>query len=49
MSLENFVLNVKIGYAVIESCRVTIAVKARQRGQLLKKRLFTKDNGVVPS
>lgn len=49
LSLEDFVLNVKIGHTVIKSCGVKISIKARQRDQFLKRRLFAKNNGVVPS
>lgn len=49
LSPEGFVLNAKMGHAVIGSCGVTIPVKAKQRGrQFLKRRLLTKDDGVVP-
>lgn len=48
LSSKGFILNIKIGHAIIKSCRVTILVKARQKGQLLRRKLFTKDNKVMP-
>lgn len=49
LSPKGFVFNVKMDHAIIKSCRVTIFFKAKQRGQLLKKRFFAKNNSVVPS
>ena len=37
---ESFVLNVGLGHALVGSCGVKIAIRARQRGQFLKKRLL---------
>lgn len=34
---EGFILNFKRDHAIVESCRVTIAIKARQRGQFPKR------------
>ena len=44
---ESFVINIGLGHALIESCRVKITIKARQRGQFLKKRLFAEKDGVI--
>ena len=41
-------LNVKLGHALVGSCGVQIAVRARQRGEFLKKRLFAEKDEVVP-
>lgn len=34
---ESFIFNLKIGHAIMESCGVTIRIKARQRGQFIKR------------
>lgn len=44
---KSFVLNVGLGHTLVGSCRVKIAIKAKQRGQFLMKRLLTKKNKVV--
>ena len=45
---ESFVLNVGLGHALVGSCGVKIAVRARQRGPFLKKRLLAERDEVVP-
>lgn len=45
---ESFVLNVALGHALVESCKVKITIRARQRGQFLKKRLLAEKDGVIP-
>ena len=45
---ESFVLNIGLGHALIGSCGVKITIKAKQRGQFLKKRLLAEKDGVVP-
>ena len=45
---EGFILNFKMGHAVVRSYRVTIPIKARQRGQFLKRRLLAKSDGMMP-
>lgn len=44
---KNFVLNIGLGHAVVESCGVKITIKARQRGQFLRRKLHTENDGVV--
>lgn len=44
---ENFVLNIGLGHTVVGSCGVKITIKARQRGQFLRKKLFTKNDEIV--
>ena len=44
---ENLVLNVRLGHALMGSCGVKITIKAKQRGQLLKKRLLAEKDEVV--
>lgn len=44
---ESFVLNVALDHALVESCRVKITIRARQRGQFLKKRLLAEKDGVI--
>ena len=41
-------LNIGLDHALVESCGVKIAIRARQRGQFLKKRLLAEKNGVIP-
>ena len=48
LALKSFVLNVSLGHALVGSCGVKITIKARQKGQFLKKRLFAKKDGVIP-
>ena len=45
---ESFVLNVGLGHALVGSCGVKIAIRAKQRGQFLKKRLLAEKNRVIP-
>ena len=45
---EGFVLNVRLGHALVGSCRVKITIKAKQRGQFLRKRLLAEKDKVVP-
>ena len=45
---EGFVINIGLGHAIIGSCGVKITIRARQRGQFLRKRLFAEKDGVVP-
>lgn len=47
LALENFVLNIALSHALIKSCKVKITIRARQRGQFLKKRLFAKKDRVI--
>lgn len=44
---ESFVFNVGLGHALIGSCGVKITIRARQRGQFLKKRLFAEKDEVI--
>ena len=44
---ESFVLNVGLGHALVGSCKVKIAVRARQRDQFLMKRLIAEKDKVV--
>lgn len=48
LTLKGFILNLRIGHAVVGSCGVIISIKARQKGQFLKKQLLAKSNGIVP-
>ena len=45
---ESFVLNIGLGHTLVGSCGVMIAIRARQRGQFLKKRLLAEKDGVIP-
>ena len=45
---ECFVLDIGLGQALVGSCGVKIAIRARQRGQFLKKRLLVEKDGVIP-
>lgn len=45
---KSFVLNVGLGHALIGSCRVKVTIKARQKDQFLKKRLFAEKDEVIP-
>ena len=47
MSLEGFVINVKRKKALINSCKVTISIDTRQRGQFLAKKLLTSQEIVI--
>lgn len=44
---ENFLLNIGLGYAVVGSCGVKITIKAKQRGQFLRRKLLAENDGVV--
>lgn len=48
LAAESFVLNVALSHALVESCGVKITIRARQRGQFLKKRLLAKKKRVLP-
>ena len=41
-------LNVRLDHALVGSCRVKITIRARQRGQLLRKRLIGEKDEVIP-
>ena len=45
---ESFVLNVKLGHALMGSYKVKIAIRAGQRGQFLRKRLLAEKDKVLP-
>ena len=45
---ESFVLNIGLGHTLVGSCGVKIAIRARQRGQFLRKRLLAEKDKVVP-
>ncbi len=45
---EGFVINIGLGYAIVRSCGIKITIRARQRGQFLRRKLFAKKDGVVP-
>lgn len=47
LTSESFVLNVGLGHALVGSCRVTITVRVKQRGQFLRKRLLAERDKVV--
>ena len=49
LALENFVLNIRLGHAVVGSCGVKITIKARQKGQFLSKKLLAENDGVISS
>ena len=42
-------LNVGLGHALVGSCGVKITIKAKQRGQFLRKRLLAEKDEVVVS
>lgn len=48
LALKSFVLNIGLGHVLIESCRVKITIKARQKSQFLKKRLLAEKDKVIP-
>ena len=48
LASESFLLNVGLFYALVESCGVKITVRARQKGQFLKKKLVAEKNEVIP-
>lgn len=48
MSLEGFIIDVKKRSVLIESCRVTVPIDARQRDQFLTRRLLSSQETVVP-
>lgn len=37
-----------MGYPIVKSCKVTIPIKVKQRGQFLKRQLLANSNGIVP-
>ena len=46
---ESFVLNISLGHALVGSCGVKIIIRARQRGQFLKRKLLAeKDELILP-
>ena len=45
---ENFVLNIRLGHALMRSCGVKITMNANKRGQFLRKRLLAEKDEVVP-
>ena len=45
---EGFVINIGLGHAIVGSCVVKITIRARQKGPLLRKKLFAKKDGLVP-
>lgn len=47
LALKSFVLNVGLGHSLVRSCGVKIAIRLRQRGQFLKKKLFAEKDGVI--
>lgn len=47
LASESFVFHLGLGYAIVDSCGVNITIRARQRGQFLRRRLLVKKNGVV--
>ncbi len=48
LALKGFVFNVRLGHVVVGSCGIKITIKARQRGQFLRRRLFAEKNKVIP-
>ena len=48
LASKSFVLNVTLGHALMGSCGVKIAVRVRQRGQFLKRRLLAEKDDVIP-
>lgn len=46
---ENFLLNVRLGHALVGSCGVKIAIRARQRDRFLWKRLLAEKEEFVSS
>ena len=47
MSSEGFIIDVKKRSALIENCRITVSIDARQRGQFLTRRLLSSQETVV--
>ena len=45
---ESFILNLGLGYAIMESCRVKLTIRARQRGQFFRRRLLLRITGLYP-
>ena len=45
---ESFMLNVRLGHALVGSCGVKIAIRARQKSQFPRKRLLPKKDELVP-
>lgn len=41
-------LNVALGHILVRSCSIRITIRAKQRGQFLKKRLFARNDVVIP-
>lgn len=48
LAFKDFILNLKMCYAVVESCGITIPIKARQRGRFSKRQLLAKSDEIVP-
>ena len=48
LALESFVLNVGLSHVVMGRCGVMITIRARKRGQFLRKRLFAENKEVLP-
>ncbi len=48
LASESFVLNIGLGHTLVGSCGVKIAIKAKQRDQVLRKRLLAKKDEIVP-
>ena len=48
LAQKGFVLNVGLGHALVRNYEVKITVRARQRGQFLRKRLLTVKDEVIP-
>lgn len=44
---KKFIFNIKLGHAVIRSCGVKITIWARQKDQLLRKKLLFESNRVI--
>lgn len=48
LALESFVLNVRLGHALLVSSEVKITIKAKQKGQFLKRKLLAEKDDIVP-
>lgn len=46
--LKGFDLNVRLDHAIVRSCGIKITIKARQRSQFLKRRLFAEKDRIIP-
>ena len=44
---KNFMLNIGLGPAVMGSCGIKITIKARQKGQFLRRMLLAENDGVI--